>query len=640
MSAHSWENPANLHSWSHLDGDADDLGDFWGECSDDDGPDEQTNTPGDTLVALLLDHMLCSRLSAHQCCTLMYWAEKAGVQAAKPFALRPEANSGHASRKLRKALGHVGSTDLYELEVPGHARRDLERSSHLTPVMPLHEQLVKSMEKEVGILTQLAEHKASGDVPPAYTDHRVVRENPDELVVPIALFVDAVPYSHTDSVLGFWGMHVLSGQRFLYAVVRKRHVCRCGCKGWCTYSAMFSLTAWSLDAMARGVWPSARHDGGAFRTSDSTRSQRAGSAMPCKFACIYIKGDWAEYSHTLGLPSWNDGLRPCFACAGFGDDLYVAAGNGPGSLRWDCNKPGDFEQACLRCERKVQINTVADRACIAGALRYDKRAAGGNGRCLGTDMHQYSLNADDRLEPSPSLPDVGTFELQTPPFEVTMWRRSLESLCRHRNPLWSDSLGLSAERSLTVDTLHALYLGVMNVWCRTAVWKLVMSGVYGSTGASDDGLTSCCLAMRHALFAWYSARRRRFPDEGLTKLNDLTPAMVGSRTSPKCKTKAAETWCFLLFLVDELNKFGPRLGEHWQRLVAAGRNLEEMVLVWRTGSWTLSAAAIEATAQVQNKRPHPLTHPATQPPNHVTAQPLQTPSRPTMGTWVKVGGCG
>jgi hypothetical protein len=243
--------------------------------------------------------------------------------------------------------------------------------------LPLHEQIAKSLSDNPGSLTKLAELKASGDLPRAYVEHPVVCANPNEPVIPIAMFMDAVPYTHTDSVLGCWGLNVLTNERFLFGVIRKRNLCRCGCKGWCTYNIVFQLAAWSFEALAKNVWPSERHTGDIWLPSDSKRASMAGQPLAHICACMYVKGDWAEYAHTFGLPAWNDGLRACFACAGFGADLFVHAGNGPDMLRWPCNRRGDYDAACDRCEHRVTVTTTVERTRLAKLLRWDKRPRGG-----------------------------------------------------------------------------------------------------------------------------------------------------------------------------------------------------------------------------------------------------------------------
>ncbi len=126
----------------------------------------------------------------------------------------------------------------------------------------------------------------------------------------------------------------------------------------------------------------------------------------------------------------------------------------------------------------------------------------------------------------------------------------------------------------------------------------VGAGVYGGNAANEEGLVVALLAMRAQLFAWYRQRRGSHRGESLTQLTDLTPSMVGTHTSKKCKTKAAETWSLLLFLLSELRRFGTRLGSDWRRFLLAGEALEGLVLVWRTSTWVLPASVIEDTINV------------------------------------------
>ena len=585
-STHSWENRSGHHKWAVLDDT--ELKSLWGECSDDEF-EETEETPGSELVTLLLDHMVHGRLSCQQCSELMFWAEKSGIKEAAPFSLKPGSSSGHAAHKLRKALGYLNSTDLYDATVPGHSRHDLDRTLHTVPILPFHEQVAESFDKDVGLLTKLQELKAAGDLPPVYTDHPVVREHPGEPVIPIAIFIDAVPYSQTDSVLGCWCLNVVTGIRFLWAVFRKRHMCQCGCRGWCTFNVIFRLAAWSIMALADKAWPSERHDGSPFCDSDSARAKKAGTPFMWRCACIYLKGDWAEYTHTFGFPAWNDSIRACFACAGCGPDMFVHAGNTPESLRWSCNEQGSYDEACNRCEVKVEVRTEPEQHKLVTNLAWDKRAKGG--RRLVKDVPEKGLRVGDRLEPSGGLVDIGALESVPLPVFLVFWRPSEESIARHRNPLFAnEKLGVTAEKSMTVDTLHAFYLGVMLVWCRVCLWVLLKSGVYGPGATSPTGLPSCCLAMRAALFTWFKAHGR---SQKLTEINDWTTSMVGDANTPKCKTKASETWTLLLFLMYELAKFGQRVGPDCHRLAMAGECLRSIVFAWRGCGWNVKAGVVQ-----------------------------------------------
>ena len=326
---------------------------------------------------------------------------------------------------------------------------------HLGIVLPGHEQVSKAYVDEDR--TRLHEVLEARDLPPCYYNHRVVRENPNEEVWPFALYMDGVPYSQLDSVLGVWLVCVVTKKRFLVANVRKRSFCRCGCRGWCTFYGVFVFIKWMVVAMSESRWPMARHDGGEWRPSDVVRESKAGKDLGVRCAFIYIKGDWCEYSSTFGFPTWQDSIRPCFNCNAFRKGMFVVSGNSENGLVWASNEDGDYDRACRLCEVVVEIKTVNDKKEILERLRYDKSDKGGRGRTLTRDLPRFSLRTKDRLEPSSALPDVGEFENVKLPCSVVFWRISVETHARHRNPLFCEETAMSPTRSVTVDTLHALY---------------------------------------------------------------------------------------------------------------------------------------------------------------------------------------
>ena len=125
------------------------------------------------------------------------------------------------------------------------------------------------------------------------------------------------------------------------------------------------------------------------------------------------------------------------------------------------------QRAWATCERTVWVDGASQELLLA-ALRWDKRDGDAHDRALARDMPSLRLVVSGRSEPSAALPDVGGLEnLEWAHLYVCFWRTSTESLARHRNPLFCTELGLSPNRSLTVDALHCLYFGAMNVWCRT-----------------------------------------------------------------------------------------------------------------------------------------------------------------------------
>ena len=127
------------------------------------------------------------------------------MREAVPYGMRPGCSSENYSRHLGPLLGFKrANTSLYELEAPGHNKNMLSRVTITIPVAPPHEAFDSDVLQDKGFALKLAE-MLDAPMPPTYTEHATVqRALEGELVVPLALYADAVPYSHTDSVLGFW----------------------------------------------------------------------------------------------------------------------------------------------------------------------------------------------------------------------------------------------------------------------------------------------------------------------------------------------------------------------------------------------------------------------------------------------------
>ena len=64
------------------------------------------------------------------------------------------------------------------------------------------------------------------------------------------------PYeAWTDSVVGKWLVNLLSGQLNGMCMGRKRIVCQCGCRVWCTKYTVCVLVEWCLRCFADGDFP-------------------------------------------------------------------------------------------------------------------------------------------------------------------------------------------------------------------------------------------------------------------------------------------------------------------------------------------------------------------------------------------------
>ena len=589
----SWEYPVDIS-----DGDDEffDAREFFDDDFDEHAAAaaaEKDESPEAALIDELIDHYLTGRLSAKQTCTLFWHIERCGVSAAKPFSYPRGKPSGHYSRKLRAAVGHMNSDMLYQFNVPSYSKRDMERSIVPCNMLPLHEQLALHMEDEVGLLTRVQQMSMDAEWPAVYRTHPVVTSNSGRAVIPYAIFVDGVPYANHDSVIGWWAICLVTQKRFLVATLRKRCICRCGCRGWCSLFAIHQAVAFSIKALASGIWPNHRHDGEPWRPEDRWRRDRAGTPLSAPMACLFFKGDWAEYAHTFALATWQDSLRPCFHCLGYGPDLYNPFGNSASSLRWVCSAAGDYLNDCLRSERKVVISSEDVRSRILNVLEYDTRKDGNHGRCLTEDLLDLGLLRGDRLEPSDELPDIGAFKSATIGSIAIFWRRSEESLARHRNPCFMPDMGLDVDRCLSYDVLHCIHLGVLNTYCAIALWQIIDSGVFGAA-ATNDSLIHVVSVLRNRLVQFYKDHK----EEGLTEVQDLTVGMLSPRESNVLHTKGAETYGVFKFILYILDLYGAAVS-HRDLLYRAAKSLDCLLLLWRKPGWVMSEEDIEVLVHNQ-----------------------------------------
>jgi len=138
-------------------------------------------------------------------------------------------------------------------------------------------------------------------------------------------------------------------------------------------------------------WELTRIYGPSWSAVDIGRTALGATTMQFLACILYVKGDWAEYAGTLGLPNWNDGLRPCFGCNCDLDDMYdLLVQLSRSHIPYRLNEAGDYDVACSRCERLVVLD-AATHAAVLNVLQYDKRKQGNRGRALTKDIPVLDL---------------------------------------------------------------------------------------------------------------------------------------------------------------------------------------------------------------------------------------------------------
>ena len=108
------------------------------------------------------------------------------------------------------------------------------------------------------------------------------------------------------------GLHTLSTQkRHLLLSIRLNDLCKCGCRGWCTLHPLLLSVAWSMKVLVQGQRPTTRHDIALLDDQLCGLRESHGEYLGFTAVALWLNGDWAEASHTLGLPSVASKHAPC-----------------------------------------------------------------------------------------------------------------------------------------------------------------------------------------------------------------------------------------------------------------------------------------------------------------------------------------
>ncbi len=287
--AHAWESAFSSDSEAPAVRHAAPLaGHPWDrDSSSSSGSDiEEKSDPADKLIDFCVDLYLVRNLTARELCIIMHWCSEAGIQKTKPLAFRPDAPSGHYQRHLEIALPFLEAEkdSLYEFDLPSYDRDTDKLAKHTFSMIPFQETIEKTFAESPSMKLQLAEAVAAKELPPSYFDNPVVLSGEDK-PLPVSLFIDAVPYSQTDSVIGFWIVNAITKVGHLIGALRKHMACGCGCRGWDSFYVVFVFILWCFRSLALGIFPTSRHDGKPWQTSDSKRTQLAGKPMSVR-ACL------------------------------------------------------------------------------------------------------------------------------------------------------------------------------------------------------------------------------------------------------------------------------------------------------------------------------------------------------------------
>ena len=212
----SWETASASWECAPVGGDPNDSS--AGESDDEKVEGEDA---GAELTNMLMSLVWKGELAAKTASTIAFWAAQAGAVGVGDIGLKPSSPTGHFQRKLDRYCGiDVKSHQYYLVDTPSHSRFDRSRHVHALPMNLPHELVERELKERPTLHEELDAAIASGRLPDSYFEHKVVKDNPTERVLPLGLFIDGVQHTKRRSLLAIYVFSVITEQRYSVAVLK------------------------------------------------------------------------------------------------------------------------------------------------------------------------------------------------------------------------------------------------------------------------------------------------------------------------------------------------------------------------------------------------------------------------------------
>jgi hypothetical protein len=109
---------------------------------------------------------------------------------------------------------------------------------------------------------------------------------------------------------------------------------------------------WSAEQLKSGVRSDVRHDGNGIDDELRRTIDKHGASLGFTGAVTWIKGDWAEVSHTLAMPSVGSKHCPCPFCSCTSETMHTR------NVNFDFpTRDGTYEDWCRVREHKVTVDS-------------------------------------------------------------------------------------------------------------------------------------------------------------------------------------------------------------------------------------------------------------------------------------------
>ncbi len=406
--------------------------------------------------------------NARDVCTMSFHAMRGGCHGVADLALSPDQSGGNYYKHLEKALNLKTEACFYNARIP---LWDVATQSRIRETFPMHlphvifsELFEKSPELYDPINYDFSE------LPPIWTQHPLFIAHGDS-AIPVSLYSDGVPHSKTDSFYTYYFRLLNSRERHLICTVRRVDLCKCGCRGNCTFGAIGRIISWSFNQLASGQWPCTDHLG------QPVEGRRGLLANGYVGALAEYRADLLEFTTALGFTQWNNILNPCFLCGAHRDDLFTFPSE-MSSCSW---APRDAEAYRIMVERSTKKIRIPSRAVfdrLMNKCEWDPADIGGLG--LAEDCPELGLSRGWRLMEDGPIVDLHDFSNLRFPTTLTFFDTRNYMGLSFVSPLLNGVIGFNISH-LCLDLMHVVDLGISQHLVGTILRTLVVRNHCGST---------------------------------------------------------------------------------------------------------------------------------------------------------------
>ena len=144
-------------------------------------------------------------------------------------------------------------------------------------------------------------------------------------------------------------------------------------------------------------------------------------------------------------------------------------------------------------------------------------------------------------------------------------------------------------------------LGLLNRVCQPLLWFQLAPERPGAPVCNAHDIQVNTFTMRHAYYQWHKRRHVANRSERLTRIGDFGAKVFGTSRESALKTKGAETWSLVLFLIDFVGSRAGALDRRIRDLLTGARALVRLLQLWKQCGVTLSRDEVAASFDCWNE---------------------------------------